>query len=195
MAVFLSAPDSLKKAIECRLWKKEWGRFIRSIRTKLNPWGDEYSQDRVVMRTDPKGNMRDFTLEDGTLDVSLLGLCIPFEVFDAGDERMERTVEIVEKALDAPVTGGIMRYENDGYIGGNPWVIATLWVALYHIRKENYQQALKYFEWAVKSKTGMGLLPEQVSKDSGKPAWVTPLTWSHAMFVLVLTELIDKGVL
>jgi len=38
-----------------------------------------------------------------------------------------------------------------------------------------------------------GLLPEQVSKDNGEPCWVIPLTWSHAMYVLVLAGLKEAG--
>jgi len=38
-----------------------------------------------------------------------------------------------------------------------------------------------------------GLLPEQVSKDNGEPCWVIPLTWSHAMYVLVLADLKRRG--
>ena len=41
----------------------------------------------------------------------------------------------------------------------------------------------------------LDLLPEQVSRDDGRPAWVIPLTWSHAMFVLVLIELYEAGII
>jgi GH15 family glucan-1,4-alpha-glucosidase len=93
------------------------------------------------------------------------------------------------------LSGGIKRYENDGYIGGNPWVLATLWTALLHISRKDYDKASEYFEWAVKSCTKLGFLPEQTDRESGRPAWVIPLTWSHAMFELVLMELVDAGAL
>jgi len=35
------------------------------------------------------------------------------------------------------------------------------------------------------------LLPEQADKNHGGPAWVLPLNWSHAMFVL--THLALRG--
>ena len=66
-------------------------------------------------------------------------------------------------------------------------------MALYYIEVKEYDKAKEYLMWAVESCTALGLLPEQVSKDSGKPCWVIPLTWSHAMFVLVLTGLKDAG--
>ena len=128
-----------------------------------------------------------------TVDISLLGVTIPFEVFDAGDERVIGTVEAIERVLTAHPAGGIKRYENDNYIGGNPWILTTLWVALYHIETGNLEKAKSYFDWAAKSCTKLGLLPEQVNKDTGMPCWVIPLTWSHAMFVLVLDKLIGAG--
>ena len=189
------AASGIKAAIERSLWKEDWGRFIRSVRTKLNPWGEEHTWDKVVIKVNPKGYMRDLTCVDGTVDISLLGLAVPFNVFDASDTRIKGTVDVVEKVLTSPGVGGIKRYENDGYIGGNPWIIATLWAALYHIEVENYPRALEYLEWTIRSRTGLSLLPEQVDRDSGRPAWVIPLTWSHAMFVLVLTGLLDAGIL
>ena len=36
---------------------------------------------------------------------------------------------------------------------------------------------------ALERQTALGLLPEQVTRD-GEPAWVVPLGWSHAMFLL-----------
>jgi len=165
------------------------------VRTKLNPWGSEHSPYTTVIKVNEKGYFRDVTLEDWTIDVSLLGVSIPFGVFDVHDERVKKTVEAIERALTSHPVGGIKRYENDNYIGGNPWVLATLWVALYYIEIKEYEKAKDYLRWATKSCTALGLLPEQVSKDNGEPCWVIPLTWSHAMYVLVLAGLKEAGVL
>lgn len=187
------AANKFKAAIQKNFWKEDCGRFIRSIRTKLNPWGCENSPDSVLMEVNPKGYCRDFTLEDAIVDVSLLGLSVPFDVFDVNDARIKNTVNAIEFTLTSPVIGGIKRYENDSYMGGNPWVLATLWVALYHIRCKNYVKARDYLEWVVKYRTSLNLLPEQINKDNGEPAWVVPLTWSHAMFVLATIELLEAG--
>ncbi len=187
-----AAAQALKPALERNFWKKDWHRFIRSVRVKLNPWGEEHSQDKVYMKINPKGEYRDFTSEDWTLDISLLGLTVPFGVYEAGHPMMDGTLEVLEQVLACPA-GGLKRYENDNYAGGNPWLIAALWTALYHIEKKDFKKAREYFDWTVGCRTELGLLPEQADSETGKPAWVIPLTWSHAMFVLTLEGLLAAG--
>lgn len=177
----------IEEAIVKVLWSDKHGRFLRSVRTKLNPWGAEYSENKTLIKVNPKGYYRDVTLEDSTVDVSLLGVCVPFDIFSEDNPMVESTARAIEQALEFDEAGGIGRYENDSYIGGNPWVVATLWIALYHIRKKEYQKAREYLNWAVNSATGLGFLPEQADRHTGRPAWVIPLTWSHAMFVLCFT--------
>jgi glucoamylase len=185
--------DRLRDAIFRSFWKPEWNRFVRSIRVKLNGWGEEHTDQKVWLKTNDKSITRDYTLTDGTLDISLLGLAVPFGIYDAADDRMRSTAQAVENQLKVHQTGGLMRYEYDNYIGGNPWILTTLWAALYNIEIKNYDKAREYFWWAVKGTTEQGLLPEQIDKLTGRPAWVIPLTWSHAMFVLVLDGLLRAG--
>lgn len=187
--------DKIKDSILQYFWKEDFRRFIRSVRVKLNGWGAEPSQDTVLIDSNPMGYKRDVTLEDWIVDVSLLGLCIPFEVFAVKDQKVLDTVALVEKVLTASPVGGIKRYEHDNYIGGNPWILTTLWVALFHAKSGNYDKAKEYLFWAANGRTSLGLLPEQVNRETGKPEWVIPLTWSHAMYVHVLSELINAGVL
>ena len=139
------------------------------------------------------GYKTEVSMKDSRTDISLLGVSIPFNVFEVNDYRVVETVNTIEKKLTCINTGGIKRYEDDNYIGGNPWILTTLWLALYYIEKKDFTKARGYFEWAVKGRTELNLLPEQISKDNGKPAWIFPLTWSHAMFVLVLVKLYEAG--
>ena len=191
--VWRKAALKVQTALEKNFWMPEWNRFVRSVRVKLNAWGEEHTDARVWLKINQQSISRDYTLLDGTVDISLLGLSVPFGIYDSDDHRMLSTAEVVEKVLSVGQPSGLKRYENDTYIGGNPWIIATLWAALYHIDKKSFEKAREYFYWAVDRATEHGLLPEQVYGDTGKPAWVMPLTWSHAMFVLVLDGLIEAG--
>ncbi len=122
------------------------------------------------------------SIGDPTLDVSLLGLAWPFAAVDPGGERMRATVAALEAELGDAATG-VRRYAGDTYAGGNDWVLAALWLGLWHRQvgdNAGHRQALEY---AVFAQTDLGLLPEQVT-DEGEPAWVVPLAWSHAMLLL-----------
>jgi GH15 family glucan-1,4-alpha-glucosidase len=91
-------------------------------------------------------------------------------------------VAALREELGCPA-GSLRRYAGDTYAGGNRWVLAALWLGLWHRQagdEEGLQRALAY---ALSAQTKLGLLPEQVT-DEGKPAWVVPLAWSHAMLLL-----------
>jgi GH15 family glucan-1,4-alpha-glucosidase len=122
------------------------------------------------------------TVGDPIVDASLLGLAWPFAVVDPASARMRATVAAIEEKLGRP-NGGICRYERDTYAGGNPWVLAALWLGLWSRQvgdERRYERAIAY---AKDVATPLGLLAEQVT-EHGEPAWVLPLGWSHAMFVL-----------
>jgi glucoamylase len=185
--------DKFKCAAIKNLWSKERGHFLRSIRVKMNPWGMDSSPDKVYIMVNSKGYYRDFTKEDPSIDISLLGLSIPFGMIDIKNEKMKATALKVKEKLDNKNSGGILRYENDDYAGGNPWILTTLWLAMYYIETNKQEEAKKYLDWVLKGATHLGLLPEQVEKNSGKPHWVIPLTWSHAMFIITVDRLLNKG--
>ncbi len=191
--VWREAAGRLREALQANFWKSELNRFARSVRVKLNGWGEEPTDAKVWLKMNDRSIVRDYSLLDRTADISLLGLCYPFGIYPPDDPRMEATAQAVEQALAGSPAGGLLRYEGDSYIGGNPWIIATLWAALFHIEKKSYVKAHEYLDWAIKGTTDQGLLPEQIDKGNGKPAWVIPLTWSHAMFILVLDALIEAG--
>lgn len=183
---------SIKEMTLKRFYKADYNRFIRSIDVKLNPWGEEAGEDKIFLPVNNKGDVRDFTREDWLVDVSLLGLSVPFNMLDVNDERMVGTARLIEQELKCENTGGIYRYQYDNYMGGNPWIIATCWLALYEIKRGNRDSGLEYFERVLNWSTEQGLLPEQIDKNTGRPSWVIPLTWSHAMFVLLYFELFDS---
>ena len=150
-AVYASAAERLRSALDRCFWSDEHGRYLRS-------------------------------LGDPTLDVSLLGLAWPFRAVDPAGARMRATADAVERELARP-DGGLLRYEGDTYAGGNPWVLAALWLGLYRRQVGDLDGHRRAVVYAQRVATPLGLLPEQVT-DHGEPAWVLPLAWSHAMLVL-----------
>jgi GH15 family glucan-1,4-alpha-glucosidase len=102
--------------------------------------------------------------------------------------------------------GGYARYERDYYhqierdnidvVPGNPWVICTLWRAQWVIAKArteaDLQEALDLLQWCVWRAEASGVLAEQFHPYTGEAISVSPLTWSHATFVMVVMEYVNK---
>ncbi|MEM4086350.1 MAG: glycoside hydrolase family 15 protein [Saccharolobus sp.] len=95
------------------------------------------------------------------------------------------------------VNGGLARFPNDLYHYSEylydstgpspPWVITTLFEALYLEGLGKYSDALLLLYWAYNN-SQHGLLPEAVnpaSNDTYPLPTTSPLTWSSAMFVIV----------
>jgi oligosaccharide amylase len=185
---WLDRADYIKKNIEEKLWSNTEKRFLRGIRTRLNWW----NCGTVELNINELNYKIPVAEMDLAVDISLLGLAVPFNIFDIKDEKIKKTVRAIEERLDGFPSGGYGRYEYDSYIGGNPWIVATLWLSLYYIESGELERGRDLFMWAVKHCTSLGFLPEQVDKLSGDPAWVMQLSWSHAMFVIILDKLRKK---
>ena len=125
---------------------------------------------------------------DNKMDISILGSVTPFGMFTTKEKKVINTVEKINLTLRT-YTGGYKRFETDHYRGGNPWVISTLWMALYYIENKQKTKAIKCFEYVIKTATEHGFLAEQINNENMKPDWVIGLGWSHAMFIIVLDKL------
>jgi GH15 family glucan-1,4-alpha-glucosidase len=169
--------------MEAHLWSDEHGRYLRSLNAGRGdslgtPPGSAYDRNlpypnRAVRSVDPV---------DARLDISLLGVAWPFVAVDLRSARLRATVDAVEAGLAAPC-GGTYRYAGDTYAGGNPWLIATLWLGLTRRLLGDEAAHRRSLEYVLSRRTALDLLPEQVLPD-GRPAWVLPLAWSHAMLLL-----------
>lgn len=126
------------------------------------------------------------------IDSAVLGLCFPFGVLNAHDPLMEKSFKEIESHLLNCKTGGFYRYQWDQYMGGNPWVISTLWAAIFLSQKGDKAYASELIRWAENNASPTGLLPEQIDKEKGKPFWVLPLSWSCAMYILACLSLKDQ---
>lgn len=127
--------------------------------------------------------------KDNICDISVLGSIVPFEMLDKNQKGVKNTIEKINLNLRT-YTGGYLRFENDNYIGGNnPWPIATLWMALYNIEIGNKEEAIKQIEFVTQTATEHGFLAEQIDNDTMKSKWVIGLGWSHAMYIIALSQL------
>src|SRR6266571_2346135 len=168
------AAQEIRDAALVHLWDADRGRFVRTINVL------------------PDGTI----VKDATIDISLAGLFL-FGLLPATDDRMRSTMRAVEDRLTVrtPV-GGIARYENDYYfqvssdiasVPGNPWFVATLWLAEHLIaiaeKPADLDRPRAYLDWCASRALPSGVLSEQVHPYTGEPLSVSPLTWSHAAFV------------
>ncbi|MBB6670163.1 glycoside hydrolase family 15 protein [Cohnella nanjingensis] len=183
------AADRIAEAIKTLCWNEQGGVFYRGVNLTVTPEAYARAAEQglaVSQLARSKGYVRHRLAHDPIVDVSLLGCAVPFAVVPPDHDQALRTAEAVERALTVPGVGGIKRYENDAYIGGNPWILTTLWLAQYRAANRQLDEARRLLDWAVRHRTPSGLLPEQVDRETGAAAWVVPLTWSHAMFILTV---------
>ncbi len=129
--------------------------------------------------------------QDYVLDISNLGLCVPFAVLPPDDPVMARTAELIEQSCDYAI-GGVGRYASDLFVGGNPWSLSALWMGMYHAAAGNEKRARYYLDWCLQHATRHDFLPEQNDKRTGEPASAVPLGWSHAWAIVLLRMLGKK---
>jgi glucoamylase len=141
---------------------------------------------------------------DMTLDSSLFGM-VELDTMPTSDPQIESTLQqVADRLLVRTGIGGMARYENDRYhqvetrdldrVQGNPWFIATLWLARYHIKRrtpDGLAQGRALIEWAAERALPSGVMAEQVDPYTGAPLSVSPLTWSHAAYVLAVLDYVE----
>lgn len=133
---------------------------------------------------------------DNTLDVSSLYGAAMFGLSDDDPEPLNRTIRAVETLLlNQSPAGGLPRYEHDHYFEsqpaymGNPWFVATLWMAQVYIRQNQEDLARQLVDWTIDRALPSGVLSEQVNPATGQPVSVTPLVWSHAELINAILDL------
>ncbi|MFF2885683.1 glycoside hydrolase family 15 protein [Paenibacillus sp. NPDC057967] len=189
-----SAAARIAYVIMDECWNEEGSSFYRGLNLKVSK--EKYDAAVSAGFTGhieqlDKGYEKHVLKHDPIVDISLLGISVPFGAVAPEHDRMRRTADTIEAALTVPGVGGIKRYEDDIYIGGNPWILTTLWLAHYRVATGDLAAARKLLGWVIAHRTETGLLPEQIDKVTGETAWVVPLTWSHAMFVLTIFMLAE----
>jgi glucoamylase len=175
--IYEATADSIVVAMREHLYSQSHGRFLRSLQFDND---DNYH-------------------EDATVDASLFGVFY-FGCFDPGDEMVVNTMKAVEAKLGVS-SGGIPRFENDGYMRpagerqSNAWFICTLWLADYYIARaeiaEDLKKAMDIMQWVVKNTLPSGVLAEQVDT-KGNGVSVAPLTWSHSTLIATVSSYLKK---
>jgi GH15 family glucan-1,4-alpha-glucosidase len=134
-------------------------------------------------------------LSDKRIDASMLGLVYPFEIVQPGDYRIVATVKEIERKV--VVNGGVHRYENDEYDGwmretvqrnkgAGGWPLLNFWMSIYYAKLGNREKVLQYYNWVLEKVDRF--IPEQIF-DNNLQVSVSPLCWSHAMFIIASREL------
>jgi len=174
---YRSAASEIAAATRQYLWDEERGVFLRMINVQ---------SDGHIER-------------DTTLDTAIMAL-FQFGMFPADSPEIARTMQALEERLWCKTdVGGMARYENDRYhqvsqdiahVPGNPWFICTLWLAQYRIARarnlDELHAAIPLIAWIQSRCLPSGVLAEQVNPYTDEPLSVSPLTWSHAEFVLTV---------
>lgn len=124
---------------------------------------------------------------DYDLDISNVGLAVPYRVVPADSPEMIRTVQRIEAAVDYPIDG-VGRYASDLFVGGNPWSLSAIWLALYFAEMGDLKEVNRQLDWCLKHAMLHDFLPEQSHKQSGIPCSAAPLGWSHAWIIILLQK-------
>jgi len=140
---------------------------------------------------------------DETIDISSVFGVYKFGVLPENDNKLKKAFEKTIERLELKTErGGIARFEGDIYhrnasdIPGNPWIVATMWVAQYYIalakNEADMEPVKKRISWAVEQASFSGVLPEQIDPFTGEHVSASPLTWSHAEYVTTIIMYLQK---
>jgi GH15 family glucan-1,4-alpha-glucosidase len=132
------------------------------------------------------------------VDSSLLWLATPFGLVEPDDPHFLETVRVIESQLT--FEGGLRRYSVDTYYGSGSWPVLTASLGWHYAVAGDHAAARRCQEWIVDRFDAEGRLAEQFGGERrdlrhyqewverwGAPA--ADLAWSHAMHVVLCTEL------
>jgi len=143
-----------------------------------------------------------FVKHEGSLEVdaSLMWLCTPFNIFDVNNTIFDNTLTLIESELGFP---GVRRYPSDVYYGGGRWPLLTCLLGICAARDRQLDKAIECLNWVEAQASPAGELPEQVEGEIINPeayktwvaSWGPParlLLWSHAMYLILLHQILNS---
>ena len=192
--------DSLSKLCHSDRFMKKDGKNTFFARTLLRKLDRETSLKMKQVGASVESYTNDHGREELALerdfvaDISQLGAGYPYNIFDFENhgDAWDELIDVTYAQLWRPGVGGVGRYEADYYRDGNPWILATLWLALAADQRGKKDIAKKCWKWVYDHTSPEGLLAEQIDPKTGNPSWVMPLTWSHAMYGLAVHQLKEE---
>ncbi len=134
-------------------------------------------------------------VDDERIDSSMLGLIWPFEIIGVKHLLAKNTVKLIKEKLVKDF--GVYRYEHDEYDGwmfrtlhrkkgAGFWPLLNFWMSIILNKMNEKDEAMKYYKKVI------GLvdeyIPEQIFHNKIQKS-ISPLCWSHAMFILASKEL------
>ncbi len=136
-----------------------------------------------------------------TVDASLLGLAVPYQLVDLDDPRFTATLERIESSLVKG--GGVHRYPTDTYYGGGEWILLAAWLGWAYALRGQTSRAEELLAWIESQADSAGNLPEQVPASLNDPnyyqPWIRrwgeiakPLLWSHAQYLILNFAVSDR---
>ncbi len=135
-------------------------------------------------------------INDNTIDISSFYGAYMFSGLRSDDKHILTTLNMIEDNIkNVTPSGGVLRYNHDSYFlkdnsyPGNPWVIATLWLAQYYIISNNLSEADSLIQWVISKQGSTGCLSEQYDPVKNLAIGVDPLVWSQVELVNTLLDL------
>jgi GH15 family glucan-1,4-alpha-glucosidase len=136
------------------------------------------------------------------VDASLLWIVAPYGLLDPAAPAFAATLERIEADLVSQ-DGGVHRYPTDTYYGGGEWLLLTAALGRVYLRRGSggdRERAERCLRWVEAQADPDGYLPEQVAGRALVPERIgewralwgdsaSPLLWSHATYLALLTEL------
>jgi GH15 family glucan-1,4-alpha-glucosidase len=180
----------LRAAVDMLGKKKKW---LQTEKEMSNAFTQIYSNStKSIPRTFRKEvKIRKIKTADLLPDTSLLGLVYPSGILESLDEKIQTTVSEIVIANTAD-GGGLFRYPADRYCGGvkkgwvtltgaGTWPLLSFWMSIYCSLSGDSENARKFFNKPLKRIDKY--IPEQIFQDKSRKS-ISPLLWSHAMFVI-----------
>lgn len=134
---------------------------------------------------------------DPTIDLSSFFGAYMFGLFALDSTEIKTSFSTIRATFTQDDGLALPRYENDDYHRtpesgtGNPWFIASLWLAQYAQETGDAAFRDRIIEWVASKANGSLMLSEQLNPVTSEPLSVSPLVWSHAEYMATLLDQID----